>query len=119
MQANPSTIRLDLRIGKCAVDRLSTQARDVGIPLREHIHRIVQKAAERSIQRTDEESHPTVAMKLNLVIELDGPVLEYYREQFRQDTAEQDGTEPGNFDDYLAYTALLLLNSLYESDTVQ
>ena len=54
MQAKPSTIRLDLRIGKCAVERLTDQARDVGIPLREHVYRIVQEAAERSVPNTDE-----------------------------------------------------------------
>ena len=58
-------------------------------------------------------------MKLNLAVELDGPVLDYYREQFRQDTAEQDDLEPASFEDYLAYTALLLLTSLYESETVR
>lgn len=55
MQEQPSTIRLDLRIGKPAVDRLANQARDVGIPLREHLFRIVQEAAER-VQNTGEES---------------------------------------------------------------
>lgn len=58
-------------------------------------------------------------MKLNLALELDGPVLEYYREQFRQDTAHQEGTQQASFEDYLAYTAFLLLNSLYESDRVR
>lgn len=57
MQSKPSTIRLDLPIGKCAVDRLTDQARDVGIPLREHIYRIVQAAAERSVPNADGEQH--------------------------------------------------------------
>ena len=57
-----------------------------------------------------------MTMKLKRVVELEEPVLDYYRDQFRQDTAELNGTEAASFEDYLAYTALLLLNSLYESD---
>lgn len=55
-------------------------------------------------------------MKLNLEIQLEGDVLDYYRKLFE---AENANAEPADFETYVAHMASLLLESLYESSVVR